>query len=228
MEEKRLQSKGNGYGNHKEQSVPRKGKSRRYIDVPVAEEEAESGIVFGRNAVKELLSSGRDIDKIITAKGDRDGSITVLASLAIDRHIPVLEADRKKLDVLCGGTSHQGIAAMVPARNYCTVDEILAEAERRGEKPLIAIADDIEDPHNLGAIIRSAECAGFHGLIIPKRRSVGLTATVAKASAGATEHLLIAKVVNISSVIEELKEKGVWIYGADMDGSAYYDADLTG
>lgn len=190
--------------------------------------EAEEGIVFGRNAVKELLASGRDVDKIITARGDRDGSISMLVSLAIDRRIPVVEADRRKLDDMCVGGNHQGIVAMAAMHEYVSIDDILSLAEARGEAPLIAICDGVEDPHNLGAIIRSAECAGFHGLVIPKRHSATLTATVVKASAGATEHLLVAKVPNLPTAIEELKEKGVWVYGADMDGSVYYETDLTG
>ena len=192
------------------------------------EETLNEGLVYGRNAVKELLSSGRDVDKLLTARGDRDGSITLLVSRAIERKIPVLEVDRKKLDRMTGTTAHQGIVAMAALRNYVTVDDILAYAASRGEAPLIAVCDSVEDPHNLGAIIRSAECAGFHGLIISKRHSATLTATVAKASAGAIEHLRIAKVTNLPTAIDELKEKGVWVYGADMDGSVYYETDLKG
>lgn len=192
-----------------------------------AREETE-GVIYGRNAVKELLSSGRGVDKIMTARGDRDGSITVLVAEAIERKIPVIEVDRKKLDTLTGVTTHQGIVAFAPMREYSTIDDILDYALKKGEAPLIAVCDGIEDPHNLGAIIRSAECAGFHGLIIAKRHSATLTATVAKASAGAIEHLRIAKVTNLSTAIEELKEKGVWIYGADMGGKAYYQTDLGG
>lgn len=190
--------------------------------------EPEEGIVFGRNAVKELLASGRDVDKIITARGDRDGSITVLVSMAIERRIPVIEADRRKLDDMCAGGNHQGIVAMAAMRDYVSIDEILALAAEKGEAPLIAVCDGVEDPHNLGAIIRSAECAGFHGIVIPKRHSATLTATVVKSSAGATEYLPVAKVSNLATAIEELKEKGVWVYGADMDGSTYYETDLTG
>lgn len=191
------------------------------------EEEAE-GVIYGRNAVKELLASGRDVDKIMTARGDRDGSLPVLAALAMERKIPVMEVDRKKLDQLTGTTTHQGIVAMTPMREYSSIDEILAYAAEKGEAPLIAVCDGVEDPHNLGAMIRSAECAGFHGMIIPKRHSATLTATVAKASAGAIEHLRIARVTNLPTAIEELKEKGVWVYGADMDGSVYYETDLSG
>lgn len=192
------------------------------------ETEAREGLIFGRNAVRELLASGRDIDKIWTARGDREGSIVVLASEAIARKIPVIEVDRKKLDAMCATEHHQGIAAMAASQEYATVDDILALAEERGEPPLLVLCDGVEDPHNLGAIIRSAECAGFHGLIIPKRRSAGLTATVAKASAGALSYLKVAKVTNLSMTIDELKEKGVWIYGADMDGTDYDKTDMKG
>lgn len=207
-------------------------KKNRYQKNPRPYEEEKEisaeGLVFGRNAVKELLSSGRDIDKIMTARGDRDGSISVLVSEALTRKIPVLDIDRKKLDQMTGGANHQGIVAMAAMRNYVTIDDILAYAAEKNEAPMIAVCDSVEDPHNLGAMIRSAECAGFHGLIITKRHSATLTATVAKASAGAIEHLPIAKVANLPTAIEELKEKGVWIYGADMDGSVYYETDLSG
>ena len=198
---------------------------RPHLEEP---EEVGEGVVFGRNAVKELLASGRDVDKIMTARGDRDGSISVLVAEAISRKIPVMEIDRQKLDRMTGGGNHQGIVAMAAMREYVSIDDILAYACEKGEAPLIAVCDSVEDPHNLGAMIRSAECAGFHGMIIPKRHSATLTATVAKASAGAIEHLRIAKVANLPTAIEELKEKGVWVYGADMEGSVYYETDLTG
>lgn len=202
--------------------------SRNTYKPHVSPNEPEEGIVFGRNAVKELLASGRDVDKIITARGDRDGSITVLVSMALERKIPVVEADRRKLDDMCRGGNHQGIVAMAAMHDYVSIDDILAIATQKGEAPLIAVCDGVEDPHNLGAIIRSAECAGFHGIVIPKRHSATLTATVVKASAGATEHLAVAKVSNLSAAIEELKEKGVWVYGADMAGTTYYETDLKG
>ncbi|MBQ1244632.1 MAG: 23S rRNA (guanosine(2251)-2'-O)-methyltransferase RlmB [Clostridia bacterium] len=201
----------------------KKGREERsYNKAPVEQNE---NLIGGRNAVKELLATERDIDKILVARGDRDGSIVVLVSEAIARKIPVIETDRKKMDTLFGSTRHQGIIAMAAERNYYTVDDILAYADEKGEKPFIVIADGVEDPHNLGAIIRSAECAGAHGLIIPKRRAVGLTSVVAKSSAGAIEHLKIAKVTNLASTIDDLKEKGVWIYAADMGDTSYYDLD---
>lgn len=186
------------------------------------------GLVSGRNAVRELLAGGRDIDKIFVARGDREGSIVALVGEAIARKIPVVEVDRKRLDTLCGHSHHQGIVGQAAERAYSTVEEILSYAEERGEKPLIILADEIEDPHNLGALIRCAECTGVHGIIIPKRRAVGLTAAVAKSSAGAIEHMRVAKVTNIASTIDLLKEKGLWIYAADMDGSPYYETDLRG
>lgn len=191
-------------------------------------ENPNEGLVSGRNAVRELLAGGRDIDKIYVARGDRTGSIVVLVSEAIERRIPVIEVDRRKLDQMCEHNRHQGIVAMAAERDYSTVEDILAYAEARGEKPLVVVADEITDPHNLGAIIRAAECAGAHGLILPKRRSVGLTSVVAKASAGAIEHLRIAKVANIATTLTALKEKGLWIYAADMDGAPYYETDLSG
>lgn len=184
-------------------------------------------LIAGRNPVSELLKSGRDIDKIFVAKGNREGSITVIVAESLKRKIPVIETDKAKLDSMTGGVSHQGIAAMVPEKNYCEISDILEYAESRGEKPLIVIADGIEDPHNLGAVIRTAECAGAHGLIIPKRHSVGLTQTVSKSSAGAVEHLRIAKVSNLSQAAEELKKNGLWIFAAETGGIDYTEGDYT-
>lgn len=188
----------------------------------------DEGVVFGRNAVKELLASGQDVDKILVARGDRDGSISVLAAQAIERGIPLLEVDRKKLDAMCAGGAHQGVVAMAALTNYVDVEDILAYAASRGEAPMLVVCDGVEDPHNLGAIIRSAECAGFHGIIIPKRHSATVTATVAKASAGAISHLRIAKVANLATTIDALKKQNIWFYAADMDGTAYYETDLGG
>lgn len=190
--------------------------------------EIDENTVAGRNAVRELLASGRDIDKIFTARGERDGSITLLVAEAIERKIPIVEVDKKKLDDMTAGMRHQGIVAVAAERDYSTVDDMINDAEARGEEPFIIIADEIADPHNLGAIIRSAECAGAHGIVIPKRRASGLTAVVAKSSAGAIEHVKIARVPNLNATVEELKERGFWIYAADMDGTPYYEADLRG
>lgn len=188
----------------------------------------ESGIVVGRNAVRELLKSNRAIDKLLVRRGDREGSIVVLVAEAVSRGIPVVEADKNKLDALSGNAPHQGVIAMAAEKEYVSVDDILKIAKDRGETPLIAIADGIVDPYNLGALIRCAEGAGAHGLIIPKRRAVGLTPVVSKASAGAVEHLAIAKVSNISSTVEELKKKGIWTYAAEAEGIPYYDTDFSG
>ena len=188
----------------------------------------KESVVSGRNAVRELFSSGRDIDKIYVQRGERDGSIKMLIGKAAERKIPIIGVDKSKIDAICEGTHHQGIVAMVAEQNYSTVDEIIEYAEKLGEKPFVVICDGVEDPHNLGAIIRSAECSGVHGVIIPKRRSVGLTATVAKSSAGATAYMRVARVTNLSSTIEELKERGFWIYAADMGGDEYSDVNYSG
>ena len=215
----------NGFnGNNKNDRKPRYENSR--TDNYGAEDFSE-GLVVGRNAVRELLKSGRAIDKLLVQRGEREGSIVVLVAEAIERHIPVVESDKAKLDKLTGGASHQGIVAMAAEKEYCTVDDILNIASERGEKPFIVIADGVSDPHNLGAIIRCAEGVGAHGLIIPKRRAVGLTPTVSKASCGAIEHLAVAKVTNIAATVEELKEKGIWIFSAEAGGENYYDTDFN-
>ncbi len=191
------------------------------------EAEINEGLVIGRNAVRELLRSDRTIDKILVQKGEREGSIVVLVAQALERHIPVVETERAKLDKLTNFSVHQGIVAMAAEKEYCSVDDILAIAEERGEKPFIVIADGITDPHNLGALIRCAEGVGAHGLIIPKRRAVGLTPAVSKASCGAIEHLAVAKVTNIAATVESLKEKGIWIFSAEAGGDAYYNTDFN-
>ena len=192
------------------------------------QEELDETVVIGRNAVKELLSGGRDVDKLYITSGEREGSINQLLGIAAERGIPITECDRSRLDTMAKGGRHQGIIAIAAERNYATIDEIIEYAQEKGEPPFVVVCDGIEDPHNLGAIIRSAECAGAHGIIIPKRRAVGLTATVAKSSAGALEHMRVAKVTNLASAIDDLKERGLWIYAADMDGSTYYKTDMKG
>ncbi len=191
-------------------------------------EEREPTAIGGRNAVRELLATGRDIDKIFVASGDREGSITTLIAEARSRSIPVVEVDRRKLDMLCGHSRHQGIAANAAMVEYCELEDVLARAEERGEPPFLVICDGIEDPHNLGAILRSAECCGAHGLILQKRRSSGISPIVAKASAGAVSHLPIVRVSNLACTVEALRERGVWIYGADMDGTTYDALDYKG
>ena len=190
--------------------------------------EPDENVIYGRNAVKERRAGGRDIEKIYIQNGDREGSVNLLLGIASERKLPIHEVDRAKLDSLTAGAHHQGIVAIAAERNYATIDEIFAYAEEKGEKPFIIILDGVEDPHNLGAIIRSAECSGAHGVIIPKRRAVGLTSTAAKASAGAVEYMKVCKVTNLASTIDELKDRGLWIYAADMDGSSYSNTDFSG
>jgi len=185
------------------------------------------GQLEGRNALTEALRSGRTIDKVMIAAGDTDRALQRLAAEAKEAGAVVVPVDRRKLDAMSVTHSHQGVIALAAAREYFSIDDLLQEAADRGEAPLLVICDELTDPHNLGAILRSAECAGAHGVIIPKRRSVGLTAVVAKASAGAIEYMKVARVTNINSAIEELKEKGVWIFGTAAEGSIpMYQADL--
>ena len=199
----------------------------RFADrTPVEEVE---GQLEGRNALQEALKAGRTIDKVFVADGDTDRGLQRLAAECKEAGAVVVPVDRRKLDQMSTTRSHQGIIALAAAHDYYTIDDILQEAADRGENALIIICDELSDPHNLGAIMRSAECAGAHGVIIPKRRSVGLTATVAKASAGAIEYMKVARVTNINHAIAELKEKGVWVYGTAAEGSIpMYKADLTG
>ena len=183
----------------------------------------------GRNALTEALKSGRTIDKVFIAAGETDRGLQHLAAQAKEAGAVVVPVDRRKLNFMSTTGAHQGVIALAAAREYATIDDILQVAAQRNEAPLIVICDELSDPHNLGAIIRSAECAGAHGVIIPKRRSVGLTATVAKASAGAVEYMKVARVTNISNAISELKEKGVWVFGTAAEGSIpMYQADLRG
>lgn len=185
-------------------------------------------LLIGRNPVAEALSSGRPLIKVMIAKGGVTGSAVEIAAKAKKAGVPVQEVDRKKLDYMTSGAAHQGIAALCAVRDYSSVEDILKLAESRGEAPFIIILDEIEDPHNLGAIIRSAECAGAHGVIIKKRRSAGLTYTAYKASAGALEYLPVARVTNIADTIDQLKERNIWVYGADMNGEDYLRTDFGG
>ena len=191
--------------------------------------EENEGQLEGRNALAEALRSGRTIDKVFIASGETDQGLQRLAAQAKEAGAVVVPVDRRKLDYMSTTGAHQGVIALAAAREYCSLDDILQEAADRGEAPLIVICDELTDPHNLGAILRSAGCAGAHGVVIPKRRSVGLTAVVAKASAGAVESMKVARVTNINAAIEELKEKGVWVFGTAAEGSIpMYKADLTG
>ena len=189
----------------------------------------QNEIIEGRNAVMEALRAGRAIDKLFINKGDVDKTLGHIASTARDKGIVVVECDRRKLDFMSQTHAHQGVIAVCAVREYCSVDDIFAIAEERGETPFVIVCDEISDGHNLGAIIRTAECAGAHGIIIPKRRSAGLTAIVDKASAGAAEHMAIARVPNLPTVIRELKDRGLWIYGTAADGqSDLWHTDFSG
>ncbi len=191
-------------------------------------QQENNGLIIGRNAVAEAIKSGRVLDTLVVAKGERGGSIGQIISRCKEKGVVIKEVERKKLDMICNGAAHQGVAAYGAAHEYSSVDDIFALAEERGEAPFIIICDELEDPHNLGAILRSAEAGGVHGVIIPKRRNASLSYVVGKASAGAVEYVPVARVSNIASTIEELKKKGVWIYTADMDGENWCDVDYTG
>lgn len=205
-------------------------KNRRPARVaPAAPIEETEGQLEGRNALQEALKSGRTVDKVLIAAGETDRGLQRLAAEAREAGAVVVPVDRRKLDAMSFTHAHQGVIALVAAHEYCSIDDILEEAAARAEAPLIVLCDELSDPHNLGAILRSAECAGAHGVIIPKRRSVGLTATVAKASAGAVEYMKVARVTNINAAIAELKQKGVWVFGTAAEGSIpMYRADLSG
>lgn len=220
---------------HRMKSHPVPDKSIIEESPVLPQEETElPNLLIGRNAVREALKNGRSIDKILVIK-NHDGSLGEIVSLARDRNMILHEVDRKKLDELCmpfghGGktANHQGIVAYAAGVEYCSISDILAVAKAKEEPPFVLVLDGIEDPHNLGSIIRSAECAGAHGVIIGKRRSASVTPAVIKASSGATEYVKIARVVNISGAIQELKRTGLWIAGADMSGSPMTKQNLKG
>ena len=191
-------------------------------------EEAD-GIIEGRNAVIEALRAGTNIDKIYLARGETDAALGHIASTARAKGVVVVEADRRKLDGMSRTHAHQGVIALAAVRAYVDVEDLLALAAERGEPPLLVVCDELSDPHNLGAVIRTAECAGAHGVIIPKRRSAGLTAVVAKTSAGAVSHVPVARVANLTACLKELKEEGVWVFGTAADArQTIYQADLKG
>ena len=212
-------------GDRRDRRFENRREPRAAAPAPVEEEDETR--LEGRNAVTEALRAGRTIDKIFIADGEIDRGLQRLAAECREAGAVVVPVDRRKLDLMSTTHAHQGIIAQAAAHEYATIDEILQVAADRGQAPLIVICDELSDPHNLGAIMRSAECAGAHGVIIPKRRSVGLTATVAKASAGAVEYMKVARVTNINAAMEELKQKGVWIFGTAAEGSIpMYKADL--
>ena len=191
--------------------------------------ELAEDMIEGRNALTEALKSGRTIDKVFVAAGDTDKALARLSAMAKEAGAVVVSTDRRKLDMMSPTGAHQGIMAQVAAREYATIDQILQRAEEKGEAPLLVLCDELSDPHNLGAIIRTAECAGAHGVIIPKRRSVGLTAVVAKTSAGAVEYMPVARVSNMTAAIRDLKERGIWVFGTAAEARTdLYHADLKG
>ena len=193
------------------------------------EETAADGIIEGRNAVTEALRAGTNIDKIFIMKGEVDAALGHIASAARQKGIVVADADKNKLDKMSRTHAHQGVIAVAAVREYVSVEDILQIARDKGEQPLIVVCDELSDPHNLGAVIRTAECAGAHGVVIPKRRSAGLTAVVAKTSAGAVAHVPVARVPNIPALLKDLKKQGVWVFGTAADGTTnLYDADLKG
>lgn len=192
-------------------------------------DDASEGLIEGRNAVTEAIRSGRAINKVFLADGDTDRALGRLAAMAKEAGAVVVRIDRRRLNEMSPTGAHQGIIAAVAAHEYATVDALLESARARGEAPLLVVCDELSDPHNLGAIIRTAECAGAHGVIIPKRRSVGLTAVVGKASAGALEYLPVARVSNIAATLRELKKQGIWVFGTAADGTvSLHSADLRG
>lgn len=188
-------------------------------------EEKQNNIICGRNPVLEAVRSGREIDRLYVAHGATGGTVSVIIAKCSAKGILIKEISPQKLDYYCGGANHQGVAVMFASQEYSTVEDILSVADERNEKPFLIICDEIEDPHNLGAIIRTAEACGVHGIIIPKRRSASLNATVAKTAAGALEYMKVARVTNIANTIDELKEKGIWVFGADMNGQPYTQID---
>ena len=205
----------------------RRGMDRRKIEVK--EERTFDDQVEGRNAVLELLESGKDINKIFITKGDRHGSINKIIAIAKERKIIIVEKEKRKMDEMAQNENYQGVIAIVPPFEYCEIEDIIKYAEEKEENPFVLILDGIEDTHNLGAIIRTAETAGVHGIIIPKRRAAAVNSTVSKVSCGAVEYMKVARVNNIADSIKKLKDAGLWICGTAVDGEKYYFAqDLTG
>ena len=188
--------------------------------------QTNTSIICGRNPVLEAVRSGREIDRLLIAHGVNGGSITAIIAKCKAKGILIKEISPQKLDYYCGGANHQGVAVMVASQEYSSPEEILEFAKLKNQKPFIIICDEIEDPHNLGAIIRTAEACGVHGIVIPKRRSASLNATVAKSASGALEYMKVARVTNIANTIDFLKEQGVWVFGADMDGEDYSTVDF--
>ena len=217
-----------GADEHTEKRFPRERRAEERV--PMRERDAEAdGLIEGRNAVTEALRAGTPIDKIFIARGETDKTLGHIASTARAAGVVVVEADRRKLDYMSATKAHQGVIALAAVREYASVEDILSAARERGEAPLLVVCDEISDPHNLGAIIRTAECAGAHGVIIPKRRSAGLTSIVGKTSAGAVSYVPVARVPNIPALLEQLQKEGVWVFGTAAEGTTeLYSADLKG
>ena len=211
-------------------NVDRRQSFRRKEDqIKVQEERKFDDQIEGRNSVLELLESGKDINKIFVTRGEKHGSINKIIAIAKERKIIIVEKDRKQMEEMAQEENYQGVIAIVPPFEYVEIEDILDYAKEKKEDPFVIILDGIEDPHNLGSIIRTAETAGVHGIIIPKRRSALVNSTVNKASAGAVEHMKIARVTNISDAIEKLKQEGLWICGTDVNASIFsYNQDFTG
>ncbi len=186
-----------------------------------------NNIIAGRNAVTEAIRSGREIDRLLICHGTEGGSVTAIIAKCKAKGILIKEISPQKMDYMCGGAVHQGVAVMIASHKYCEVEDILSTAKERGEAPFIIICDEIEDPHNLGAIIRTAEAGGVHGIIIPERRSASLNMTVAKSASGALEYMNVARVTNISNTIDKLKDEGIWVFGADMGGVDRHKIDFS-
>ncbi len=214
--------------NDKFRKAPSRERDSRQDRTERTERQERDDLIIGRNAVREALKAQRPAECLMVQRGDKKGSVSPIVAQCIEMKIPVKEVDGKKLDFMCGHSNHQGVILVAAAKEYSSVDDIFALAEERNEAPFIIVCDGLEDPHNLGAVIRSAEAAGAHGVIIPSRRSTGLGYTVGKSSAGALEYMPVARVTNITATINELKEKGVWVFAADMDGKPYYETDMSG
>lgn len=217
---------GRGRGNVKGEQRPAKrlARDKKPVDAP----ELSEDLVAGRNAVMEVLKGSRSVNRLLVANGSSEGSMREIIALAKEKGINIQFYDRSKLDAMAPGIRHQGVLAQVPPVQYAELEDILQIARDRNEPPFIVLLDELEDPHNLGAILRTADAAGVHGVLIPKHRSCPLSATVAKTSAGAVEHVPVARIGNMVQTIKKLKKEGLWVAAADMDGTDYYDTDLTG
>jgi len=214
-------------GNDMNKNGNKENKNNR--EVQAEQQELSDEIIIGRNSVMEALKSGRSINKVLIAKGERQGSIKEVIALAKENRLIIQEVEMKKLDEITKGLRHQGVLVYASPVEYVEIEDILQKANDLGQPPFIVLLDELEDPHNLGAILRTADAAGVHGVLIPKRRSCPLSATVAKTSAGAVEYVPVARIGNVAQTIKELKKMGMWVVGADMDGDkTYYEADLTG